>query len=255
LTKNKKGMSSDEHLESAQAGEAFRIWHSTLLTAHDAAVDLAGLSVHKQHANRLLEPFAWVDVLLSGTNWANFYHRRESSLAQPEFRELAQLMLEAHRASVPVLVPSGWVALPFVPNSELPIASRFAPEDRSLLLGNEAFEGPLVIRGPEGVSNWAKVAVARAARTSYIGSDERLHTVAEETMLFESLLKDGHMSPFEHVAIAQSLPSQSGNFMGWTQLRKLIPNEWDMPSPDGEVLWSDDPASHLEGRVRLLNEV
>ncbi|MDM7992969.1 MAG: hypothetical protein QUS11_06605 [Candidatus Fermentibacter sp.] len=34
-----------------------------------------------------------------------------------------------------------------------------------------------------------------------------------------------HMSPFEHVAVALPGDERSGNFRGWGQVRKTIPNE------------------------------
>ena len=34
-----------------------------------------------------------------------------------------------------------------------------------------------------------------------------------------------HMSPFEHVATPRDDAERSGNFRGWTQLRKTMTNE------------------------------
>ena len=59
-------------------------------TARDGAVDAArqldALGVHKQVANRVLEPFMWHTVIITATDWDGFWLQRCSPLAQPEIR-------------------------------------------------------------------------------------------------------------------------------------------------------------------------
>jgi hypothetical protein len=41
------------------------------------------------------------------------------------------------------------------------------------------------------------------------------------------LLRDGHMSPFEHQARPWTIAddANTGNFVGWLQYRKMLPDE------------------------------
>ncbi len=48
----------------------------------------------------------------------------------------------------------------------------------------------------------------------------------EDIRLADSLAKNGHMSPFEHVATPNRAGDfYTGNFKGWVQYRKKIRNE------------------------------
>lgn len=76
FARNRRGMQAGEPLDPVAAGDALRCW----LDARDAAVFqarlLAGLGVHKQLANRILEPFSWVTGVLTATQWDNFFALR-----------------------------------------------------------------------------------------------------------------------------------------------------------------------------------
>ncbi|MGH9160931.1 MAG: FAD-dependent thymidylate synthase, partial [Vicinamibacteraceae bacterium] len=90
--KNQPGMQARAELEPAQQEEARRLW----LEARDQAVAIAGkftaLGGHKQIVNRLLEPWMWITVILSGTTYENFFGLRCHLDAQPELRTLAEMM-------------------------------------------------------------------------------------------------------------------------------------------------------------------
>jgi len=51
--------------------------------------------------NRILEPFAWITVIVTATEWANFFTQRTHEDAQPELKHIADMMLAAYRASTP----------------------------------------------------------------------------------------------------------------------------------------------------------
>ena len=59
------------------------------------------LNVHKQVANRLLEPFMWHTVIVTATEWDNFWNLRCHPDAQPEIRLVAETMRDAMEASEP----------------------------------------------------------------------------------------------------------------------------------------------------------
>ena len=81
--KDHKGMQGSEYLEGQNEGEATEQW----LIARDGAVKQAlilsggnklpnpegGLNVTKQLCNRLLEPFMYHTVLITATEWENFF--------------------------------------------------------------------------------------------------------------------------------------------------------------------------------------
>lgn len=79
--KDHKGMQGTEYLENSHLiEEATRLW----LKARDNAVmsatllngSVGGKAVTKQLVNRLLEPFMYHKVLVSGTEWENFFNLR-----------------------------------------------------------------------------------------------------------------------------------------------------------------------------------
>lgn len=65
------------------------------------------LNVHKQVANRLLEPFMWHTVIVTATEWDNFWNLRCHPDAQPEIRLVAQGMRAAMEASEPAQLDRG----------------------------------------------------------------------------------------------------------------------------------------------------
>jgi thymidylate synthase ThyX len=161
------------------------------------------LNVHKQVANRLLEPFMWHTVIVSSTTWDNFFNLRCHPDAQPEIRLIATKMRDALERSVPTrLQPDEW---------HLPLVGDVEREEASC---------------PEEL---AKISIGRCARVSYL-THAGTRDLAADVALYDRLLESGHMSPMEHVARPMK-PSElereewSGNFQGWIAHRKLIPSE------------------------------
>ncbi len=104
--KNQRGMQATIQLEEQEAIQAEYAWIGAANAACDFAERLNRMGVHKQLANRLLEPFLWVTVIVSATEWDNFFHLRDSDLAQPEMQLTAQSMRKALDASTPT--PLSW---------------------------------------------------------------------------------------------------------------------------------------------------
>src|ERR1044072_5307747 len=72
------------------------------------------LNVHKQVANRLLEPFMWHTGIVTATEWDNFWNLRRHADAQPEIRLVAETMRDTAAASEPVELAEGEGQLPLV---------------------------------------------------------------------------------------------------------------------------------------------
>lgn len=195
---NRKGMSATKELPLAERTECEAQWLELRDEAVRAARRLMQIGAHKQIANRLLEPFMWVDVVATATDWSNFFALRCDKHAQPEIQKLAVMMARALRDSKPIrLYPAMW-HLPFVTPDEL------ASIDDNVLL---------------------KLSVARCARTSYLAFDGKKPSIKADTKLHDDLGGDGHWSPFEHQAAAQYAQhyNRSGNFLGWDQYRQQLP--------------------------------
>lgn len=161
------------------------------------------LNVHKQVANRLLEPFMWHTVIVTATEWENFWNLRCHPDAQPEIRLIAERMRDATEASEPVEIAEGEWHLPLV-----------RPEDREQVAS---------------IEDLIKISAGRCARVSYLTHAGKRDLDAD-IQLHDRLLESGHMSPLEHPArplTGEELETSewSGNFRGWFSYRKNIAGE------------------------------
>ena len=191
--RNKKGMSAQESLDESERAQALAFW----LSARDEAVKFAqkfsDLKVHKQIANRVLEPFMWHTVIVTATDWDNFFALRSAPNAQPEIHVASDLMRAAYDRATPSVIGFGDWHLPLVQDDE-----RTLPIDEQ-----------------------KKISVARCARVSYLTHDGK-RNVAADVELFDRLREDRHLSPFEHVATPAQDTGTHANFRGWIQMRKEI---------------------------------
>ena len=190
---SQKGMQANEELEVNYQNEAVNEWEEASRYAMRYAAKLDLYGVHKQIANRMLEPFSYVTTIVTATDWANFFKLRAHKDAQPEFMVLAFRMLDALVNSVATKT-----------DSHIPFGDQMEPgltEDEKM-----------------------RVACARCARVSYENFSGSRNS-KEDLRLADSLIHSGHMSPFEHVATAFPQSVYVGNFRGWVQYRKKIPKE------------------------------
>jgi thymidylate synthase ThyX len=161
------------------------------------------LNVHKQVANRLLEPFMWHTVIVTATEWENFWNLRCHPDAQPEIRLVAETMRDAAAASEPANLAEDEWHLPLV-----------RPEDRDQA---------------GSLEDLIKISAGRCARVSYLThAGER--DLDADIQLHDRLLESGHMSPLEHPARPLSATELeenewSSNFRGWFPYRKSISGE------------------------------
>lgn len=203
--RNRRGMQAGAELEEGAGLLSEEAWRKSMRTAIDCARSMAELGVHKQWANRLLEPFAWHTVVVTATEWANFFALRISEYAQPELRTVAQAMKAAMDASTPNRIYTGDWHLPYFGSSG------GAVED----------EGVLPVTA-------VKLSVARCARVSYLNHDGKRDLEAD-LKLYDRLASLGHMSPLEHAAQVRLMAGGSevfGNFSApWLQHRKMLPGE------------------------------
>jgi hypothetical protein len=199
-----KGMQTGGEIE--QPEEAARVWLEARDNAVRSAKALAELGVHKSIVNRLTEPFMWITVVMTATEWNNFFRLRCHPDAEIHFQKIAGMIRDAMAASEPRPVEAFDWHLPFVEGNDL---------DELL-----AHFGDI-----EGVK---KVSAARCARVSYLTHDGQ-RDPAKDIELFDRLANGsgfGHWSPMEHVAQAMLDDfHRSGPFVGWRQFRKEFPLE------------------------------
>ncbi len=214
------------------------IWTFAMWMALLAAWLMAKIGVHKQWANRLIEPFSWHTVIVTATDWDNFYALRCSPMAQPEIRIAAEMMRDAMAANTPTeRAPGEW---------HLPLVDGIDSRELYLLYD---------------IEDVAKISAARCARVSYLTHDG-LRNVAADLALYERLASSGHWSPLEHAArparLADALHAFEisvvltapkflieasvnvdrvyfGNLRGWVSLRKTVPGESVFVPPMEEV--------------------
>lgn len=213
FTKNKPGMQGGEALTGEQEKAAIDTWLAAMRSAVLQAQALADLDVHKQYANRILEPFAHITVVCSATEWTNWFALRYHPMAQPEICELAKQMWEAYSANKPISINEGEWHLPF-------IDSRVAKDTADELVTDENGDKP------ELEMTLVKRSVARCARVSYLTHEGTEPSLEQDLNLYNRLLgsQPVHASPAEHQAQATGAHGlSSGNFKnGWIQYRQTI---------------------------------
>jgi thymidylate synthase ThyX len=205
FTSEQGGMQGGDELTIADMADAENVWLGAMQNAVAAARSLVRLGVHKQTANRLIEPFSWVTDILSATSagWANFFYQRTSKLAQPEFKIIARMAYDAYDASRPRVLTAGDVHAPLI--DEVTAAEIDGQREKL-----------------------KRVSAARCARVSYLTHDG-VRSIDADLELFERLISQGHWSPLEHVAtpMTLSLKVNSGCFDGgWLQMRKEYEGEY-----------------------------
>ena len=180
-----------------------RLWMEARDTMVEYSDRLATLGLHKQLCNRLTEVWMPITIVVSATEWNNFFTLRTHPDAQPEIQKIAIMMKGALDSSTPKLIKKGNYHRPFIQQQDIDEVSHLNEDEKSIILN--------------------KVSFGRCARVSYLTHNNK-RDITEDVKLCDRLLESRHLSPFEHVA--QPAESQFyGNFFGWKQYRKEILNE------------------------------
>lgn len=229
------------------------------LMARDKAVEssllLSVMGVSKQLCNRILEPFMWHKVLITSTEWENFFNLRcPQYYYEPEDMSFSTRKMYAEYWNKNFADPCtfktdlDWL-LVNRSSAEIHIA-RAAEliyeaiyESNPVLLQQDEWHMPygenmdpeklksyLPPIMPASMQNYnlaeglikAKIATARAARLSYqtLGDNPEIN-YDKDMELHDDLLAKEHMSPFEHCAQARP-GTRSRNFRGFLQYREIV---------------------------------
>jgi len=190
---NQPGMQA--HAEVEDKAEAERLWRRAANDAANNAQAMLNLGLHKQVANRVLEPYQWMHTIVTSTEWSNWDSLRDHPDADPNIHHLASLMKEARDKSKPIFLLPGTWHLPYIQEAE-----------------NLSHEVAV------------KVSAARCARVSYLTHDGKTPSIEADLALFDRLAgsSPAHCSPLEHQATPfDGRFGLTGNFSNWIQFRKL----------------------------------
>ena len=245
LGRNKSGMQAVEEIEDKES--ALRFWKDSFVWVKSTVNVLTELGLHKQIANRLTEPYQMMKVVVTATEWDNFFNLRIDKDAQPELVMLADKMFNAMQGSTPKTLKAGQWHLPYVDSiesDEKPVVSSRDNDQYYFLTDNDGNN-----LGEIYLEDAIKISVASCAAVSY--RTENM-TLAKADKIFDMLInaENLHSSPFEHVAkpthytnkgmmvneqspvtwedgithMKRSGELCSGNFTGWIQYRHLLDN-------------------------------
>lgn len=116
---NKAGMQPGETLAMEDQHKCKLIWIQAMNAAIESARKLAGPGVHKQWANRLLEPYQYIKVIVTSSRPGldNFFELRAHEDAQDEINGLANLMYSALKESTPSVLIEGETHSPYHPDT------------------------------------------------------------------------------------------------------------------------------------------
>ena len=190
--KNQAGMQAQ--VEEVDREEAVVLWLEGMYAAIKIAKKFDTLGLHKQIANRVLEPYLHITTLVSATEWDNFFNLRLADDAQPEIQELAKEMKAAIDNSKPV---ERNFHLPYTQEHEI-----------------DVYE----------LNTLFKLSSARCCRISYLNHNNE-YDVKEDIALADKLIANKHLSPLEMSATAYAVKdTRTSNFIGWKQYRTYIEN-------------------------------
>jgi len=200
-TSNKPGMQGGDTIRWPRL--ATKAWVAALYCAAATVWFFSKLGLHKQVVNRLVSPWSFTEVVVTGNQsaWANFLALRADSHADPALQKVAYRAAFELANSRPDPLSIGDWHLPFTRE-------------------NRPGKGKAAIIQ----------SVARCARVSYKSRLNGLFDshLEEDEKLYERLLgcDPKHASPSEHQACAVISDSQGGNLgMGWMQFRKTLAGE------------------------------
>lgn len=207
--------SNQRGMQAGVALQGWRLWlvktawhigkHLAVLTARVATLSGA----HKQVINRILEPYAHINVVLTATEYTNFFKLRCHKDADPTFQELAKLIRGKKTTSTPRVLQAGKWHLPYVTDKE-----RAIYDNADLCI----------------------MSAARCARVSYNKHAGGAADFKNDLRLFNQLMggEIKHASPTEHQAKPDTktsaghwrAPDKHGNLVGWCQARKYLKGEF-----------------------------
>ncbi len=226
---NQPGMQAENKLDPMRQTLNVNYWLEAAEHAANVAEKMSALGLHKQVANRVLEPFQWMHTIVTTASFSNWNGLRRHKDAQPEIKHLADLMAETVAGMPQQVLKFGEWHLPYIVSGDWEAAALVLKASQTM----PSEEGVIEIL--------RRVSAARCARVSYLTHDGQTPSLEQDLQLFERLAgaQPIHASPLEHQATPDvfvwnsslnkevwQLPEQHGNLPGWIQHRKLVKGEY-----------------------------
>tara|TARA_R110000744_G_scaffold39109_4_gene89097 strand:- start:1787 stop:2842 length:1056 start_codon:yes stop_codon:yes gene_type:complete len=251
--KDHKGMQGTQYLTGFDKDQCEYEWKEARDSAVEQAVKLKALGTTKQIINRLLEPFMWHTVIVTATEFENFFKLRcpqydlgdgifhrsrkdaykyisENNLDKFGGMFISELdWLYANKSQAEIHIQAAaeamWNAMNESTPKELQPGEWHIPygDDIDDMLLCDYIEDTYSIT-PMDFVNYPKhfnetriqIAVARCARLSYqtLGDNPEVN-YANDIKLHDRLAAMEHWSPFEHVAKAMSEREYNSNIKGY----------------------------------------
>lgn len=216
---NQAGMSADTEVDENTKSKGLYEWLFNANRSVVGAQILQGMGVHKQVVNRIMEPYSFMRMVVTATEWDNFFWLRLHKDADPHIAELARVMLHAYQKTRAAPLDESCWHTPFFVNGYWTADVEY----HSGITAQQAIEHSM----------------SCCAQTSY----RKLDMSTEKTEAIVERLFNGercHASPSEHIAkpiefthcepfteathIDSSNNLWSNNFKGWHQYRQRISN-------------------------------
>lgn len=211
--KNQPGMQAFEenrqlvaHPRTGMLLEREEAWQTMACESADWAESWNNAGYHKQIVNRIIEPYSYITVLITATEWDNWNALRAHAAAMPEIQDVAYTMINVSKDMPYRHVHKGKLTdartwhLPYVTMQER-VDPRF------------------------DIVDLLAMSTARCARVSYLTHDREDPTLDKDLALYHKLVGEVplHASPLEHQAHNSGEDRPSRNFQGgWVQHRTIL---------------------------------
>ena len=213
---NQKGMQAGDETESS-VSYGTKIWKLSAKFACMAHSMMEMAKIHKEVANRILEPYVWVEETLTIEYDAlkSIAELRIHDDAQEDVRVIVEAMMNSTEENEPVILEENQWHVPYVVR-QINGGMAYKDNDGKNLSLDEAII----------------CSAARCARSSYANHDNSTTTYENDAKLADRLIGSDpmHLSPFEH----QARPFQDreeqfeycSNFRYFFQQRKAIEKQY-----------------------------
>lgn len=206
--KNCKGMQGKDIVNEDDYDIFCEEWQDAAFKAIEVAHKMIDNGFHKQHINRILEPFTKIKVIVTATEWDNFFKLRLSPDADPEIQHLAKaikMAMDAVSDTYIYINAHGGRTLPYVNFDEMD-----AIDDLRIL---------------------TLISAARCARVSYLNHDGSKPDILKDLALAKRLIDSGHMTPFEHQCRYSFDTGFQYNLRDFQSARYMLDHGIDLSAP------------------------
>lgn len=234
--KDHKGMQGTEYFEGEEETRLRNAWYDARWFAMEQAEKLSGLGLTKQLVNRVVEPFLWHTVIVSATEWENFfdlrcpkykllngeiYRSKKDSIADNEFNVEGQMLSNVYQTLDWLKINEGMADIHMMEIAEKMWDCRNESIPKLLQAGewhipfeNEIHDPKIYAVLQEELGEepeqpiWAnryweikrKLSRATCARISFGNINLEGRDYEKECQFADTLVANEHWSPTEHVA-------------------------------------------------------